>query len=79
MEWAFPFKCLLFSPNLHFTTDTLCIIWKEANSDILADGDLVLTLILLDTISKVSESFIKELVGKFGTNQIFQKEKLRNE
>lgn len=42
-------------------------------------GDLVLTLILLDTISKVSGSFIKELVGKFGTNQIFQKEKLRNE
>lgn len=31
--------------------------WKEANSDILADGDLVLTLIHLDTISQVSENF----------------------
>lgn len=45
----------------------------------LADGDLVLSLTLLDIITQVSGSFIKVLVGKFGINQIFQKEKLRNE
>lgn len=53
----------LFSSNLHVTTDVLYIIWKQANSDILVDEDLVLTLILLDTATQVSESLIKELVG----------------
>lgn len=34
----------LFSSKLYATTDALYIIGKEANSDILADVDLVLTL-----------------------------------
>lgn len=47
------------------------MLCKETNLDILASGDLVLTLISLDTISQVSESFVKKLEANLEPKQVF--------